>query len=507
MNRSTGSLSLPPSTTGLASRAIRWSEEVSAGLLDALFRGPGELLSSYQVWFGRGWLTALYVFGLIVWAFFLNFGRIDWGVQDWIWEYRYTRVLEQAMATGRLPLHIEPALVYGLNRFLAIPDVPLAPQILALRYLDQGTSFLINLLVMFTVGYTGCLLLRRHFQLSLVAFTVLTVLVSFNGFITAHLGIGHTFFTGYFYFPLLIYLVLRFLEAEVSRVWPVWVGLVLFGMELQGSMHMLAFSLLFLALVAVFDARARAKVAAGIGVGLVFNLYRIAPAALALAPNVTTPYPGYVSVGDLLHSMIVLVPPSAAQRGLPIGWWELDLYVGVVGVLVLAFFGIYKTWWRPSQETARFRPLGYVLLILVTISIGYFYMPAQWPSLPLLRLLHVPSRFMAVPLLVVAALAAVEMQRWFRAYDFGNRLRAVFLLLMAYLIHDLVAHARIWRVALVGQAFPSVPYEAAYQIVSLEDPLYVGVLAISSLVSLGGLLVAIGVILKARPRRNDGKGK
>jgi len=44
---------------------------------------------------------------------------------------------------------------------------------LLLRFIDQGLNFLINMILMVSISYIGCLAIRRHFRLSLFTFTLL----------------------------------------------------------------------------------------------------------------------------------------------------------------------------------------------------------------------------------------------------------------------------------------------------------------------------------------------
>ena len=113
-------------------------------------------------------------------------------MEDWIWEWRYARILKEAVTTMHIPLHTEPPLAYGISRFLAIPDVPIDSRILLLRLFDPGLTFLITLLIMLTVIYIGCLRIKRHYQLSVFSFTALALLFNLNGFITSHIVAGRS---------------------------------------------------------------------------------------------------------------------------------------------------------------------------------------------------------------------------------------------------------------------------------------------------------------------------
>ena len=305
---------------------------------ESLFHPVGRVFSRSQVWFRRLWIACLYLIGAGLWTFFLNFGRFTWGVQDWIWEWRYSRILKEALTLGQLPLHTEPGVSYEVIRFLGIPDVPLAPQILLLRFLDPGLNFLINLLIMYTVSYLGCLLIKHRMRLSLFSFTILALLFNFNGFITAHIGIGHTMYVGYFILPYFVHLLLRLTESQPPRYWFAQMAMVLFGIELLGSTLFFAACLIFLTVFLLFATNHRHHIFKAILAGVGLNIYRLVPAAIALSSYSSRPLPGFTTLGDLLASLTWIIQPSQSIRGLPLGWWEFDMYVGVLGFVIVFLF-------------------------------------------------------------------------------------------------------------------------------------------------------------------------
>lgn len=464
-------------------------ERAWLGMTESVFAGQGSLFTPRQVWFQRLWIGGLLVAILALWAYFLNFGSYTFGVQDWIWEWRYARILRLAVLSGQLPLHTQPPISYGIDRFLAIPDVPLGPQLIFLRFLDLGPAVLATLLLMVLIAYVGCLAIRRRYRLSLFSFTVLAVLVIFNGFIGAHLGIGHTLFSGYFLLPFFVLLVLQLVDGDEGRGWVAWTGLILFGIELQGSTQIYAACMIFLGVLFLTFSRRRLTLLKAMLAGVLLNIYRIAPALISLSSYTNTPQPGYISLTELLDALVRIVPPSGASKfvtGLPLGWWELDVHVGILGLAFLVYFGIIRVWVRSGEPVGAPGlpvPLGLSLLVMGIFSIGYIYWPVNFLPLPLLSLVHVPSRFLILPLLFLAALGVRALQRWLDESKPGFGLQVLLLALLVVLSHDLIQHARQWRVEHVFEAFPPAALDLGLRIVARPDPVYTMVLGASAAVS------------------------
>ena len=491
-------------------RLDRWFASSWMTATDAVLLPPGAPFSTSQRWIQRAWVSTLYLGGLGLWVFFLNFGRFKWGVQDWILEWRYSRILQEALTKGVLPLHTNLATEYGVTRFLGIPDVPLSLQIPLLLFMDAAGAFLVHWLVMYSVSFAGCLLLRSRLRLSITAFTVVAMLFHFNGFITAHLGIGHTLFIGYFFFPYFVLLVLQLTQGQSGRAWFAWMALVLFGMELVGTTQLYTACLMFLGVLLVFSPGARGPLFKSLVAGVVLHAFRIAPAFLSLSGYSSRPLPGYLTLGDLLQALTWIVPAGKADKfitGLPVGWWELDMYVGILGFLGIIYFGVWRAWKRMPNDTpgASTMSLGASVLVFTVFSIGYLYWPINYLPLPLVKFVHVPSRFFVLPLLFLGTFAASQVQAWLDLRRLGPWRRAVVLAALAVFIHDLVQHARLWRVEHVYESFLEAPLDYSLQIVTRSDPTYVTILVLSSLVSLLSLAYVVRILFLARRESSAGR--
>ncbi len=187
-------------------------------------------------WITWTWLAALYLAGVCLWGHFFSWGQFPLGFHDWahISGPRLT-FLKDALVQGLPPLHIsdpDPSDPYPLggitDRFLAIPDQILSPQVILLRILPIEVFVAGNVLLLYSLGYAGLLWLKRKFSLSLVAFTILFLLFNFNGHILAHFAVGHATWGGYFLFPWFAILVFQLVEGERGWTWIAKMALLLF---------------------------------------------------------------------------------------------------------------------------------------------------------------------------------------------------------------------------------------------------------------------------------------
>jgi len=474
--------------------------KVSSGwtwITDSLFLNAEAGFSTGQIWFQRFAIIIVYLFCLVLWSFFVNYGRINWGVEDWIWEWRYSSIIKEALTEVQLPLHTTPPLSYDVSRFFSIPDVPFSPQMLLLRFLDIGPNFLVNILIMFSVGYLGCLVIKRYYRQSVFAFIVLALLFNLNGFITSHIAAGHTFFTGYFLLPFFVLLVLQLMEGKGSKTWFAKMGVVLFGIELVGTTHLFAICILFLTvllLIARFD---RPSIFKALLAALFLNLYRLAPAAISITSTIKPPFAGFTTLGDLITGLVWIIPPANSRVGLPIAWWEFDMYVGVLGLLFIVYFNLRPVPARAGNADPGYEvsPLLVVMLIFSVFSIGFLYMPINYLPVPLLNLVHVPSRFFILPLLFATTIASVKLQAWLDRGPLSAWVKFAFVLLLVLLGHDLSQHARLWRVEYVFEAFASIPLDTSLHISNQIDPGYTIVLAISWIISMLALIFLTRLIV------------
>ncbi len=427
----------------------------------------------FSKWVERLWFAGLYLFGGVTWSFFLNFGRLGFDLHDWTQEGPRYAFLRQALLENLLPLHIGSELA-ATDRFLAIPDTVISPQVVLLRFIEPGLFVLINTLFLYSLGYLGLLLLRRKYSWSPVTFSVVFLLFSLNGNPIAHIAVGHSMWVSYFLLPYFALLVMNLLEGQTGWKWITQMALLQFALFLQGGFHFVIWSLMFLVLLGIFSHHLLGSILKAIFFTVLLSLVRILPPALEFSGQDNPFISGYFSVNDLLEAFTTLTIPAAARSGMysALGWWEVDIYTGLLGFAFLIVFGLYQTWKTPpSIETAQHTLLAPILTMTV-LSIGKMFQPITMLPIPLMDVERVSSRFLILPVVMTLVLGGVQMERFLRnkTRSFGPQLTT--LMLVGLMAHDLLQHARLWRVENMATLFTRTPVNIRAQVILRADPPY-----------------------------------
>jgi len=453
-------------------------------------------------WFDGLWSAALYLLGLFHWCLFLDWGKVPFDLHDWLDQWAYLSFLRQAALASELPLHIGSPLV-TTDRYLGRPDTLFSPQAYLLRFLEPGTFVLVNLLILFSAGFVALLLLKRRYKLSPVAFTTLFALFAFNGHITAHYAVGHAEWTGYFFLPFFVLLILKVLEGEKADWrWVLLVALTLFAITLQGAFHFFLWCLIFLLAWGVFSPKHLIPALKATAFSLLLSLFRSLPPAIEFAGGGKAFISGFPTVTDLFAAMVVLKYPSEALAGpfKSLGWWEVDTYIGLVGLGFLLTFGIYRTWRKQGPARMLLAPI----VALTFLSIGQVYTLINHLPLPLADSERVTARFFIVPVVALAILAATSCQDFLTERGHCSLSERVFSLgLLALLANDLYQHSRLWRVNNMYQLFPSTPANVQSTVINHPDPVYSTALIAGSAIT---LLTFFLLLILSRGERRPVKG-
>lgn len=462
-------------------------------------------------WPARLLLAILYLGGAAHWIWF--FGTVadplrgpSFTREDWPKEYRYYKVLQQAVREGEIPYAISRPI--HTRRFLSLPEVNWSPQILLLRVLEIGPFILVHTLLLYSAGFLGLVLLKRHLVLGPLPFTLLFLVFFFNGHLTAHLAVGHSMWAAHFLFPFPVLGTLLLLENPSNRQIPLAMALCLFLVLLQGGFHAFVWWVFLLGLVPLFDRTALGPVLRTLWWTGLLAACRLLPAYFLLDRKDQSFYSGFPGASDLWNGLVSLVPATAPRRGgrfETINWWEIDHYVGYVGLAWLACFGAWW-WWR--RRTDRRKHLAGPLLVFFLLSLGDLYAPVNALPIPLLSAERVSTRFLLLPLLFTASFAAVRMQEWLR--ERRGRVRPALGVLAAVLLAlSLGAHSRLWRLESLEQTLPARGGRLEISIGSLPQPLaardlaYVRTVQGSAVLS-AGVLVLLLIRLRRAPRQPPG---
>jgi hypothetical protein len=454
----------------------------------------------------RGWVAvaleaALLGAVLVHFAVFLDGGAGTVGplpnLEDWPKEFRYYTVLQEAVRAGRVPYFAtEPILI--TRKLLAIPEVSTSPQVLLLGALSVPAYFVVNTLLVAALGFGGLLLLRRRYGLGGLPFCLLVFLFYLNGHPTAHLAVGHSMWVGYFLLSFFVLFVLELVEDGPGPLSPAKLALVLFALVLQGSFHIFVWCVLLLLLLAAFAGRLWPALWRALAWSAALSAVRLLPAYFVARRREQVFVTGYPSLLDVWHGLVTVRDAAFGKRGGFLGrvdWWEFDAYVGPAGLAFLLVFGLVLARRHPVLRPPAERTLLGPLAVLAVFSFADAYLVLNLSGLPLLESQRVSSRFLAVPLVFLIALASLRLDRFLRAHPSGAW-RAAAGLGLALTVAGLLVHSSVWRVAhlktLVRERRAVMSVHVADPVPQIEGDLaYMRTVQASAVVTLASLAVLL----------------
>jgi len=446
------------------------------------------------------WCGFLFLLGMFLWGYFLNFGKIPFDFHDWA-EVNAPRIafLKDAVTKGVLPLHMQDAsALRGVtDRYMALPDVLLSPQILLLKWLDVGDFILIHTWLLYAIGFWGLYRLKKSMHLSLFGFTWFFLLFYFNGHITSHYAVGHITWGGYFLFPWFVYLVIRMINGDHSWKWVAKISFLLFFMFLQGSFHQFIWCLLFLAFLALTGRKNLFTVLKAGMFSCLLSMVRIIPPALQASAFDDDFLGGFTSPIQLIRSFIQIIPPSeslnSAVTGGNLGWWEFDHYIGVSGALFLLIFGIL--WLKNRRKETGYPAILVPMIVLTFFSIGKFYGIFRLLPIPLFSGERVSARFLILPLVFLMAEAVYAMQQSMEIRKFDVLSVSIPLLILLFGLPEFWSHLETWKVLNAFQAFPYTYTDLTIKTVANHhDPSYTNGLLIGMAITILTVILLAGLV-------------
>ncbi|MCX6079756.1 MAG: hypothetical protein NTW32_09515 [Chloroflexi bacterium] len=236
-------------------------------------------------WTNIIWLGGLFLAGVFLWGKFLSWNTLALDFHDWA-SVNFPRLnfLQNTFNAGVFPLYMAgiQALHDLTDRFLTLPDVNTTPQTLFLLFVNIPTFVLIDILIQYLIGFPGLLWVRRRFNLSLFAFSILFFLFNFNGYILSHYSVSHFTWGAYFIFPIVFMFIFRFLDGEDGWRWLTGFSFSLFYMVLAGGQHFFTWVLIMVSVLILFCGRRSLWL---IGVGAfsgILSAVRLLPPVLEL---------------------------------------------------------------------------------------------------------------------------------------------------------------------------------------------------------------------------------
>jgi hypothetical protein len=461
---------------------------------------------------GWAWIVILWLMGLFLFGQFFNWGSIPFDFHDWA-EISAPRIafVQDAVKTGQLPLHMPDgsALRNVTDRYMALPDVMLAPQMLLLGVISVGWFVLVNVWLMFSLGVLGLVQLWKRLRLSPASFAVLFLLFNFNGSILSHFSVGHVNYTGYFLYPWLFLLLINLGESDLifdlkSRTvwsWLAGYAFLLFFMLLNGSFHQFIWALMLTGLVGLFHWRKMALVLAGILAAGLLSTVRLLPPVLHLGQFDSEFLSGYPSVLDVWNALVGMIGPDKAfahtGQLTNLGWWEFDLFVGLVGAAFLGYFGL-AFWLKRQAVPAWLNTLALPALTLFALSLGSIYKLVMYIPIPLINGERVSARLITLPFVLLILAAVYAFQRYLDGNGKSNLTQWGSLAGLVLLFQDMWQHLKLWRVNVAAQYFSVTPVDLSIKVVSNHaDTAYTNLLLVGL-----GISVLMGIVLLALAFQN-----
>lgn len=458
--------------------------------------------------------AALFLAGAAFWVVLLDrapftFSGPPVALEDWPKEYRYLAVLQQAVREGRIPFVLSEPVVFS-RKFLAIPETCLSPQVLLLRVLEPGAFVVVNVLLLHAAFCAGVVALARRYRLALVPAAAFYLLAGFNGHVTAHLAVGHSMWAGFLLLPAFLLPLAALAEDAPAPRAPILLALAMTAILFQGALHVFTWCVLLLVLFAAFNPQRLRAVAQALAWTAGCAALRLLPAVLVARRREAAFLSGYPSIGTLVRGLVTILPPDGPKRGGLFGAvspWELDAYVAPAGLALLAAGLALFVRRVPGSGLARLAGPAAVLAVLALGDAGVLF---ELSRLPLLSAERVTSRLVALPLVIAALLAAVGLDRAWRAG--GRAVRASLLVAVAATALGLAAHGWTWRVASLAERLPARKGVVDVRIVGGDaaspeaDRLYRALVLAGALVSLAtgaAAAVRLRVLPPAAPRTDS----
>ncbi|KJR40300.1 hypothetical protein MCHI_003799 [Candidatus Magnetoovum chiemensis] len=446
-------------------------------------------------------LYSLYLIGIAHWLYFYNKGNLSFNSYDWVKDYMFFQIIQQSMLERVIPYHV--SLVFqGTNRFLALPETVLSPQILALPYMTAGNFIVFHTVFLYTVGFLGSLMIKRKYKLSILPFTLIFLIFNFNGYIISHLAVGHTMWNGYFLLPFFFLYVLELIDSNSKPKTWIKLAISLFALMLQGSLHIYIWCLMFLIILAISNGQYAGVVIKTILISILLSFFRLLPAAITFWNRRSGFASGYPSLRELFDGLTLIRDHThtalGGAFGGSLGWWEYDVYVGLVGLAFLLYFGIAVRF-RKDHGLSEYKALDYPMVILAILSLNSIYYFIYNLPIPLINSERVSSRFIIIPIIMLTFISGIRMQQMMCFIREKPLLKLIVACGVIELWLVLATHTRQWRVSVVERSFTD-SYNFTTAIYKSNEPLYLYSIYFSLVVSLITIILVLFLLINSKAR-------
>jgi hypothetical protein len=380
---------------------------------------------------------------------------------DWVKENKYQDLIGESLRTFTLPYHVPnlPKIVTSTERFLGAVHYTISPQTMLLYFINSQVFTVINLLLMYSVGFFGCILIKRRYKLGLLSFTFLFLLFNFNGYWVEKVTIYGAGYMGYFFMPFVIDTIFRIKDLDQSDIKGQYrLGLLLgvfsAAILFQGSFHLFVEIITFIIIWGIVNFRYWQATLASLVATFSLGMVRLLPAAISYGVE---PNPHAAIWGGYRHPQQIIDAFVDLRTHLdePIySWWEYSLYISVIGLFFLVYLGMLAPFLR--LEWSRFKGWKalvvpcFVILIISFRQWKHFIIPN---FIPLLNAESMTTRYMIIPLVIIIFISAINFQGFMERYWQWKKVKYVMFLSISALALFLFNHSRLWRMHKVQNEF------------------------------------------------------
>ncbi len=396
---------------------------------------PGSRLGDFAA------LLLILGLGCWFWLYFFGYGRLSLSFEDWPLNAYYCDITRLSLTQGQIPW-ISNWSAHGTDKFLAVPETLMAPQILLLPWMSNGSFVAFQVCLLFAAGIWGWWEVKKTLGWSREAFLLAAVASSFNGFVISHFAAGHWMWCGCFLGPWLLLGLIKILAPNAPPFSWLPLAFSLFALFLLGAFHIATWWVFFIGFACLARPKAIGPAFCAVVGSGAMGLFRLLPAQLFLTGKGDF-LTGYPSMRTLLESFTVIkgyVPGSPSDGPITaslLGWWEFDHYTGWV---LLLFVGVGALAALVSRISFA-RPIAVATLGMALLSYGqvcsWFY------RMPLFHTERVTTRLITLSFLGLLFLALAGLGIWQtrRGQLFSRLVCAV---ILVFVLLDFWAAAQPW---------------------------------------------------------------
>ena len=399
-------------------------------------------------------LLLLLGLGCWFWLYFFGYGRLCLSFEDWPLQAYYLDVTRLGLTHWQIPW-ITNWSVHDTDKFLAVPETLIAPQILLLPWLSNGGFVALNTCLLFGAGVWGWWEVKKALCWSREAFLLAAVATSFNGFVVAHLAAGHLMWGGCFLAPWILLGLLKILARNAPPFSWLPLAFSLFALFLLGAFHLAIWWMFFIGLAGLARPKALLPAFYAMAGACAMALFRLLPARLFIKGKGDF-LTGYPSLRTLLEGFTAIKGYTPGKPGVIItanalGWWEFNHYTGWA-LLLFVMGGALAALvlWRKQIPFAR--PVAGASLGMAILSYGTLY---SWLyPIPFFHTERVATRLIALSFLglLFLALAGLESRQSRRARLLA---RVLCVGILGLALHAFWAGAQPW---LLFKLEPATPF-------------------------------------------------